>query len=60
MRGVYSDLMRGRFFVVRTGFWTSILLPVFGAGLCQITRFLTYRISAAIPVLQGRVNDYGY
>jgi len=30
------------------------------AGLFQITRFVTYRISAAILVFQDRVNDYGY
>jgi len=44
--------------VVRTGFCTCILAPVFGAGLSQITWFWTYRISAAIPGFQGRVNDY--
>jgi len=36
--------------VVGTGFWTSILSPVFGAGLSQITRFWTNRIPAAVPV----------
>jgi len=43
--------------VVGTGFWTSILSPVFGAGLSQITRFWTYRIPAVVPVLKGRAND---
>ena len=33
--------------------------PVFGAGLSRITWFLTYRKSAAIPVFEGRENDYG-
>jgi len=36
--------------VVGTGFWTSILSPVFGAGLSQITRFWTNLIPAAVPV----------
>jgi len=48
---------RIRFVVVGTGFWTSILSPVFWAGLSQITRFWTYRIPAAVPVFKGRVND---
>jgi len=43
--------------VVGTGFWTSILSPVFWAGLSQITRFWTYQIPAAVPVLKGRVHD---
>jgi len=38
--------------VVGTGFWTSILSPVFWAGLSQITLFCTYRIPAAIPVFK--------
>ena len=48
--------------VVRTGFWTSIMIlsPVFGAGLSQIRRFLTHRTSAAILVLKGTVNEYVY
>ena len=41
--------------VVGTGFWTGILSPFFWAGLSQITRFWTYRIPAAVPVLKGRV-----
>ena len=45
---------------MRTGFWTSILSLVFWAGLSQITRFWTYRISAVVPGFQGRVNDYGW
>ena len=43
--------------VVGTGFWTSILSPVFWAGLSQITRFWTNRIPAAVPVIKSRVND---
>jgi len=43
--------------VVGTGFWTSILPPVFWAGLSQITRFWTNRIPAAVPVLKSRLND---
>jgi uncharacterized membrane protein len=43
--------------VVGTGFWTGILSPVFWAGLSQITRFWTYRIPAAVPVLKSGVND---
>jgi len=43
--------------VVGTGFWTSILSPVFWAGLSQITGFWTNRILAAVPVLKSRLND---
>jgi len=43
--------------VVGTGFWTSILSPVFWAGLSQITRFWTYWKPTAVPVFKGRVND---
>ena len=45
--------------VVRTGFWTYFLSPVFWAGLSQIAWFLTYRKSAAIPVFQDRINVTG-
>jgi len=38
--------------VVGTGFWTSILSPVFGAGLSQITRFWTNRIPAVLDGYQ--------
>jgi len=44
------SLERSSGVVVGTGFWTSILSPVFGAGLSQITRFWTNRIPAAVPV----------
>ena len=43
--------------MVGTGFWTSILSPVFWAGLSQITRFWTNRIPAAVTVIKSRVND---
>ena len=48
---------RAKIVVVGTGFWTSILSPVFWAGLSQITRFWTNRIPAAVPVIKSRVND---
>jgi len=49
-----QDILR---IVVGTGFWTSILSPVFWAGLSQITRFWTNQIPAAVPVIKSRVND---
>jgi len=48
------------FFLSGTGFWTSILSPVFWAGLSQITGFWPYLIPAAVPVLKGRVNNKWY
>jgi len=45
------------FVVVGTDLWTGILSPVFGAGLSQITRFLTYLIPVVVLVLKGTVNN---
>ena len=60
LRSCFHILLNWRILRVRTGFCTSILSPVFWAGLSQITRFWTYRISAVVPGFQGRVNDYGW